>query len=94
MSKDSDLKDLKYHIDWLEKSIVKDHIKFYNYSDFQNKSYIGKGSYGKVCRISWKKKQIFALKSFNNSQFVIKEIVEELKLHRNVNYHENLIWQS
>ncbi|CAG8621608.1 1058_t:CDS:2 [Funneliformis caledonium] len=56
MSKDSDIKGLKYHIDWLEKSIAEEHIKFYKYSDFQNKSYIGKGSYGKSSSIKmWKR---------------------------------------
>ncbi|CAG8444410.1 8376_t:CDS:2 [Funneliformis caledonium] len=80
----------KDYIGWLEKEIANEHIKLYNYSDFQIKKQIGKGAYGKVYRVVWKNKRIFALKSFN-SQEVIKENVEELKLHMKVNNHENII---
>ncbi|CAG8636476.1 10130_t:CDS:2 [Funneliformis mosseae] len=80
----------KDYIGWLEKAIADEHIKLYKYSDFQIKKQIGKGAYGKVYRVVWKNKRIFALKSFN-SQEVIKESVEELKLHMKVNNHENII---
>ncbi|CAI2201327.1 3880_t:CDS:2, partial [Funneliformis geosporum] len=49
------------------------------------------GAYGDVYCANWKNKGCFALKSFKNHQEVINEIVKEFKLHRNVNYHENII---
>ncbi|CAG8583847.1 8481_t:CDS:2 [Funneliformis caledonium] len=86
MSKDNIMKD---HTGWLEQAIVNGLIKLYEFSDLQNEKHIGRGSYGDVYRVIWKKR-IFALKSFKNQEF-IKEIVEELKLHWKVNNHENII---
>ncbi|CAG8631121.1 4471_t:CDS:2 [Funneliformis mosseae] len=86
MSKDNIMKD---YTGWLEQAIVNGFIKLYEFSDLQNEKHIGRGSYGDVYRVIWKK-DIFALKSFKNQEF-IKEIVEELELHWKVNYHENII---
>ncbi|CAG8456370.1 15007_t:CDS:2 [Funneliformis caledonium] len=77
--------------EWLDNSIANEHIKFYDKSNFKNKQFIGRGSYGTVYRINWKNKHIFALKTFNNDQEATKEVVKELKLHRKVNNHKNII---
>ncbi|CAG8467214.1 11113_t:CDS:2 [Funneliformis mosseae] len=84
MSKDT-------YIDWLKDAIDNEHVKRYEYLEFKDEQPIGNGSYGNVCRVNWKNKDVFALKSFNNSREVIKEIVKELKLHRKVSYHKNII---
>ncbi|EXX68456.1 uncharacterized protein OCT59_028595 [Rhizophagus irregularis] len=93
MSKDTK-KDLNYYINWLERSIDDENIKLYEYSDFKNIQPIGSGSYGIVYRVNWKSSnRFFALKSFinNNDKQTLREVIKELKLHRSVDYHENII---
>ncbi|RGB23190.1 kinase-like domain-containing protein [Rhizophagus diaphanus] len=92
MSKDFKTKDLNYFINWLERSIADENIKLYEYSDFKNIQPIGNGSYGNVSRVNWKNSnRYFALKSFVNDKQTLKEVLKELKLHRNIDYHENII---
>ncbi|PKC61342.1 kinase-like protein [Rhizophagus irregularis] len=80
------------NIDWLEESIAEEHINYYEYSDFKNTQEIGSGAYGKVFRVNWKNDHhIFALKSFNRDKQILEEFVNELKLHRKVSVHENII---
>ncbi|RGB38844.1 kinase-like domain-containing protein [Rhizophagus diaphanus] len=55
---------------------------------------VGRGAYGNVYRVICKvSNRVFALKSFanNNDKQTIREIIKELKLHRSVDYHENII---
>ncbi|RGB32813.1 kinase-like domain-containing protein, partial [Rhizophagus diaphanus] len=50
------------------------------------------GAYGNVYSVNRKySNRIFALKSFNYDKQTLEEVVKELKLHRSVNYHENII---
>ncbi|CAB5368650.1 unnamed protein product [Rhizophagus irregularis] len=57
-----------------------------------NSKYIGSGASGSICRTNWKNiDTIFALKSFYNQRSTLKEIVNELKLHRHVHFHANII---
>ncbi|GBC08353.1 hypothetical protein RclHR1_08060001 [Rhizophagus clarus] len=92
MAEYSEIKDSNYYIDWLENSITEEHIKYYEYSDFTNIQQIGKGSYGNVIRVNWKNSnRLFAIKSFNNDKLTLKEVIKELKLHRSVDDHENII---
>ncbi|RGB38842.1 kinase-like domain-containing protein [Rhizophagus diaphanus] len=89
MSKKTILKDSNQ---WLEKSIIDEHINYYDYSGFKNIQPIGSGSYGNVNRANWKNTDhFFALKSYNNNKQTLEEIVKELKLHRSVDIHENII---
>ncbi|PKY60359.1 hypothetical protein RhiirA4_483971 [Rhizophagus irregularis] len=93
MSKDAK-EDLNYYINWLERSIDDENIKLYEYSDFKNIRPIGNGSYGIVYRVNWKhSNRFFALKSFvnNNDKQTLREVIKELKLHRSVDCHENII---
>ncbi|CAB4400765.1 unnamed protein product [Rhizophagus irregularis] len=86
------LKDSNHYIEWLEKSIVDEHINYYDYSDFKNILPIGSGSYGNINRVNWKNTDhFFALKSFSDDKQTLEEIVKELKLHRSVNAHGNII---
>ncbi|GBB89765.1 hypothetical protein RclHR1_16560006 [Rhizophagus clarus] len=92
MSKKIILKDSNHHIEWLEKSIIDEHINYYEYSDFKNIQSIGRGSYGIVNRANWKNvDHFFALKTFNNDKQTLEGIIKELKLHRSVDVHENII---
>ncbi|GBC07923.1 hypothetical protein RclHR1_00780003 [Rhizophagus clarus] len=92
MEETSEKNDLNYYINWLDNSIAEEHIKYYEFSDFTNIQQIGKGSYGNVIRVNWKNSsRPFALKSFNNDKQTLKEVVKELKLHRSVDDHENII---
>jgi len=80
MSDDTDIKDLNFYIDWLEKSIADKCFNYYEYSDFKNIKPIGKGSFGNVVRANWKNIDcFFALKSFNNDKVTLKEVVNEVK---------------
>ncbi|CAB5342673.1 unnamed protein product [Rhizophagus irregularis] len=87
------LKDSNHYIDWLERSIADEHIKYYEYSDFKNIRPIGNGSYGKVNRANWKNTDdhFFALKYFSNDKQTLEEIIKELKLHRSIDDHGNII---
>ncbi|GES87962.1 kinase-like domain-containing protein [Rhizophagus clarus] len=79
-------------IDWIEESIAKKQIKFYDYKHFDNTQEIGSGSLGKVYRANWKNSHGYlALKSFINFNIAAEEIVNELKLRREVDFHENII---
>jgi hypothetical protein len=79
MAENFKIKDLNYFNDWLNYSISEEHIKYYEYSDFTNIQQIGKGSYGNVVRVNWKNSnRIFALKSFNNNEQTLKEVVKEV----------------
>ncbi|EXX52205.1 uncharacterized protein OCT59_023847 [Rhizophagus irregularis] len=80
-------------INWIEEAIGKKHIKYYEFENFNNIEEIGSGSFGKVYRANWKNSHSFlALKSFFNlNNATIKEIVNELKLQREVDFHENII---
>ncbi|PKY42953.1 kinase-like protein, partial [Rhizophagus irregularis] len=92
MAENSKIKDLNYYIDWLNYSISEEHIRYYEYSDFTNIQQIGKGSYGTVFCVNWKNSnRLFALKSFNNNEETLKEVVKELRLLRRVDDHENII---
>jgi hypothetical protein len=78
MSNKTDPKEPNYYIDWLDKSIKKEHIIYYEYSDFKNFQLIGNGSYGKVERANWKNNRFYALKSFNNDRITLKEVINEV----------------
>ena len=80
MSKNTKIKDLNYYINWLNNAITEEHIKYYEYSDFKNIQQIGRGAYGTVDRVNWKNSNRFlALKSFNNDEQTLKEVVKEVR---------------
>ncbi|PKK60604.1 kinase-like protein [Rhizophagus irregularis] len=77
---------------WIEKSISGEYYRLYEQKHFSNIQKVGTGGLGKVYRASWKNSQYFALKSFFNLDDVTaKEIVHELKLQRNIQFHNNII---
>ncbi|GBC05719.1 hypothetical protein RclHR1_00640007 [Rhizophagus clarus] len=80
-------------INWIEEAINKEHTKFYEYKQFSNFQQIGSGSFGKVYRVNWRNlEKHLALKSFFNlDNITMKEIVHELKIQRQVDFHDNII---
>ncbi|CAB4400552.1 unnamed protein product [Rhizophagus irregularis] len=79
-------------INWIEESIAKEKIKYYDYNNFNSIQEIGFGSFGKVYRANWKSSHSYlALKSLYNFNVMAKEIVKELKLQREIDFHENII---
>ncbi|CAG8488993.1 8432_t:CDS:2, partial [Scutellospora calospora] len=78
--------------DLIQKCINEEHIKFYEYTRFKDVNLIGEGGYGKVYRATLKNNEItVALKSFKSNNVAINEVVNELKLHRKVDMHSNII---
>jgi hypothetical protein len=80
MSNDTEIEETNYYINWLEKSISEERIKYYDYGEFNNIESIGSGSFGSVARATWKNTdRFFALKSFfNPDKLTLKEIVNEV----------------
>ncbi|EXX54256.1 uncharacterized protein OCT59_024282 [Rhizophagus irregularis] len=80
-------------INWIEEAIHKEHIKYYEYKEFNNFQEIGTGGFGKVYRANWKNlEKYFAVKSFFSlNNITVKEIIRELKNQREVDYHDNII---
>ncbi|EXX63649.1 uncharacterized protein OCT59_007104 [Rhizophagus irregularis] len=80
-------------INWIEEAISKGYYRFYEYKHFNNIQIIGTGGFGKVYRADWKNSgQYLALKSFFNFDSVTaREIVHELKLQRDIQFHNNII---
>ncbi|CAG8601866.1 6252_t:CDS:2, partial [Funneliformis mosseae] len=82
----------KKYIEWLEKSIANKYINHFEYSEFQDFQLIGNGAFGEVMQAYWKNKGCYvALKSFNNNKTTLRNIVKEIKLHKEVNFHSNII---
>ena len=68
--------------DWLEKAILENYIKYYDYTKFVNKKEISSSPYGNTSRANWKDSDtVMVLKCSHG--LTIKEIVNE------VNYHEH-----
>ncbi|CAB5370919.1 unnamed protein product [Rhizophagus irregularis] len=79
-------------INWIEEAVSKEYYKLYEHENFSDIQKIGTGGFGKVYRASWKNSQYFALKTFFNLDDVTaKEIVHELKLQRDKQFHDNII---
>ncbi|EXX77178.1 uncharacterized protein OCT59_007092 [Rhizophagus irregularis] len=87
-----DTKNTNEWVNWIEESISKEYYIFYEQKHFSNIQKVGTGGFGKVYRASWKNSKYFALKSFFNFDDVTaKEIVHELKLQRDIQFHNNII---
>ncbi|GBC02998.1 hypothetical protein RclHR1_04920007 [Rhizophagus clarus] len=79
-------------VNWIEESIAKNEIRYYDFKHFNNIQKIGFGSIGKVYRADWKNPYNFlVIKSFFNFNVTSKEIVNELKLQQEMDFHENII---
>ncbi|EXX74407.1 uncharacterized protein OCT59_024223 [Rhizophagus irregularis] len=96
MSDNIKMQDTEYTnewVSWIEEAVDKEYFKYYEYNQFNNIQHIGTGGFGKVYRANWKRSEKqFALKSFFSLDNVtVKEIVRELKIQREVDFHDNII---
>jgi len=72
-------------VDWLEKAIVEEHIKYYDYSHFNNIQEISNGSVGNIFRANWKDSDtVLVLKS--SYKLTVQEIVNEVNLYYYFNF--------
>jgi hypothetical protein len=66
-------------INWIEESIAKKQIKYYDFKNFNNIQEIGSGNFGKVYRANWiNSHNYLALKSFKYFNIMVKEVVNEV----------------
>ncbi len=71
--------ELDNHIDWLEESISNEYLNYYEYLNFKDIQSIGNGAFGRVSYANWKDTDnIFSLKSFDNHNSTLKEVVKEV----------------
>ncbi|GBB88346.1 hypothetical protein RclHR1_01490027 [Rhizophagus clarus] len=79
--------------DWLEEAISNKYIKYYEYKHFSNIQKVGIGYFAEVFRANYKdSEQYLASKSFFNLDIAtIKEINRELRLQREVDFHNSII---
>ncbi|RIA86743.1 kinase-like domain-containing protein [Glomus cerebriforme] len=79
--------------DWIEEAASKKNIKYYEYKYFQNIEKIGIGTFGNIYRANWKESENYlVLRSFLNfDDTIIEEIVHELKLQHEVEFHNSVI---
>ena len=85
MTIDKPTNDPNDHVDWVEKAITENYIKYYNYSDFTNMKEINNGSVGNIFRASWKGTDtLLVVKS--SYKLTVKEIVNEVFIVINLKY--------
>ncbi|CAJ0833609.1 8167_t:CDS:2, partial [Entrophospora sp. SA101] len=77
-------------LEWLNEAIQNEHINFHEYSRFKNLQKIGDGGSGKVYKAIFNNSTC-ALKSYKHDIINMKEVINELKLLRKVDYHQNII---
>ncbi len=66
-------------IQWIENGISNHYINYHEYNEFQNIRQIGFGAFGKVYRASLENSDtVVALKSFENNNVVMKEVINEV----------------
>ena len=67
-------------VDWLEKAVAENYIKYYNYTEFTNMKEINNGSVGNIFQASWKGTDtLLVVKS--SYKLTVKEIVNEVFIH-------------
>ncbi|GBC01330.1 hypothetical protein RclHR1_04140015, partial [Rhizophagus clarus] len=72
--------NISKQIEWFKDGITEGYINYYDYSEFKNIKVIGYGAFGRVYQATWKSSNtIIALKSFENNESIMKEIINEKK---------------
>lgn len=84
MSYNTDTTNSNEWINWIEKTISKKRIKYYEYEYFNDIQEIGSEGFGKTLRVKWKKSnQYLSLKSFKKfDNLIIKELVQEVIINK------------
>ncbi|PKK74087.1 kinase-like protein [Rhizophagus irregularis] len=81
-------------VNWIEEAISNKYLEYYKFEEFKNIESVGTcDNVGTTYRANWKNwRQIFGLKNlFYINDTTVKELVNELKLHRKVDFHDNII---
>ena len=79
-------------VDWIEKAVTENYIKYYNYTEFTNMKEINNGSVGNIFRASWKGTDtLFVVKS--SYKLTVKEIVNEVFNNNFVQYFYYLLYR-
>ena len=74
-------------VQWIEDGISREYINYHDYGKFQNVKQIGFGAFSKVYQATWgSSNTVVAIKSFESSKFIMKEIVNEVLKLITVNY--------
>jgi hypothetical protein len=69
--------DSNNYIDWIEKAVTENYIKYYNYAEFTNMKEINHGSVGNIFQASWKGTDtLLVVKS--SYKLSVKEIINEV----------------
>ncbi|CAG8573302.1 4157_t:CDS:2 [Gigaspora margarita] len=75
----------------LQKFIIKKNIACYDYTRFRIVELIKSEMFTRVYRAVFKNKTTVILKSFENNELTINEVINELKLYHRVDIHPNII---
>ncbi|CAG8756564.1 15511_t:CDS:2, partial [Acaulospora morrowiae] len=82
---------------WLEKVIDQEYLNFHDFDKFSDLVPVGDGPLGKVYRAQWQiRGMVVALKSWidetsKEEKRILDEFMNELKMHRKVDYHPNIL---
>ncbi|CAG8761198.1 27702_t:CDS:2 [Gigaspora margarita] len=75
----------------LQKYILEKNINFYDYTRFRIVELIKNEEFTRMYRVVFKNKITVILKSFENNELTINEVIDELKLYHGVDIHPNII---
>src|SRR5947207_15984996 len=85
MTTEKQIKDPNDCVDWVEKAVTENYIKYYNYTEFTNMKEINNGSVGNIFQASWKGTDtLLVVKS--SYKLTVKEIVNEVFIIINLKY--------
>src|SRR6266511_1795144 len=84
MTTDKQTNDSNDYVDWVEKAVTENYIKYYDYSEFTNMKEINNGSVGSIFRAKWKGTDtLLVIKS--SYKLTVKEIVNEVFIYKFIN---------
>ena len=84
MTTDKQTNDSNDYVDWVEKAVTENYIKYYDYSEFTNMKEINNGSVGSIFRATWKGTDtLLVIKS--SYKLTVKEIVNEVFIYKFIN---------
>ena len=84
MATDKQTNDSNDYVDWVEKALTENYIKYYDYSEFTSMKEINNGSVGSIFRANWKGTDtLLVIKS--SYKLTVKEIVNEVFIYKFIN---------
>jgi hypothetical protein len=77
--------DSNNYVNWIEKAVTENYIKYYNYAEFTNMKEINHGSVGNIFQANWKGTDtLLVVKS--SCKLPVKEIINEVFF---INFYNN-----